>query len=152
MPLIPPVPAHRDPSQARLRAEVLGFPARYLSELPVKLRIHVQCVGFPREIQLCTGFVHARRGAVMFDGSELRALVLGVEAERLFPGDVKGYCLHKLHDPAFELTEELALGGVEPLADPGWSLGRVLRSLDLELRSIELDEGSCAVELDARAA
>ena len=154
MPLIPPVSAHRDPSQARLRAEVLGFPARYLSGLPVKLRIHVQCAGFPREIQLCTGVMQPRRGVVTFEGSELRALALGVEAERLFPGDLKGYCLHKLHDPAFEVTEELALGGVEPIADPGWSLARVLRAFDMELRSIELEEDSAAAatELGARAA
>jgi hypothetical protein len=120
--------------------ELLTFPARYLSALPVKARIRVQCRGLHREIELCSGPVEVARGVLRFGGAELRALALGAEAERLFPGDVKGYCLLKLHDPAFTVTEELALGGVEPIPDPGWPLERVLRALDLELRSVEIED------------
>lgn len=139
MPLLPPVPAARNDEPARLAQELLGFPARYLSELPIKVRIRVQTVGLHREIELTSGPVQARRGELLFGGSELRALALGAEAERLFPSDVKGYCLLKLHDPQFAVTEELTLGGVEPLADPGWPLQRVLRALELELRGVELE-------------
>ena len=140
MPLIPPVAADRaaNPRLTQQLQELLGFPARYLPDLPIKVRIRVQCAGLHREIELCSGPVEARRGALVFGGDELLALALGAEAERLFPADLKGYCLLKLHDAAFEVTDELTLGGVEPLADPGWSLARVLRALDLELRSIEI--------------
>jgi len=156
MPLIPPVPASRSATSARLVQELLAFPARYLAELPIKVRIRVQCRGLHREIELCSGPLEAaesglgsacsrsakpRRGTLRFEGSELRALALGAEAERLFPADVKGYCLLKLHDPAFEVSEELTLGGVAPIDDPGcWPLARVLAALDLELRSAEIED------------
>lgn len=153
MPLIPPVPAssiapalrggataERSAAASRLAQDLLGFPARLLSELPVKVRIRVQAAGLHREIEITTGRAEVRPGALVLGGSELRALALGAEAERLFPADVKGYCLLKLHDPAFEISEDLTLGGVEPLAEPGWSLGRVLSALELELRGAELEE------------
>jgi hypothetical protein len=41
--------------------------------------------------------------------------------------------LHKLHDASFRLSAQLTLDGVQPSAGPAWSLGRVLRWLDLEL-------------------
>jgi hypothetical protein len=155
MPLIPPVPAARAAASTRLLQELLAFPARYLPELPVKVRIRVQCRGLHREIELCSGRSDDRREAgvqpragqrtLSFEGNELRALALGAEAERLFPADVKGYCLLKLHDPAFEVTEELTLGGVEPVPDPGWSLARVLAALDLELRSAEIEDDTRAL-------
>lgn len=100
----------------------------------------MQATGLHREIEITTGRAEVRPGALILGGAELRALALGVEAERLFPADVKGYCLLKLHDPEFEISEELTLGGVEPLADAGWSLGRVLSALELELRGAELEE------------
>ena len=155
MPLLPPVTADRNPESARLAQELLGFPARYLPELPIKVRIRVQAVGLHREIELTSGSAEARRGELLFGASELRALALGAEAERLFPSDVKGYCLLKLHDPKFAVTEELTLGGVEPLADPGWTLARVLRALELELRAVELEaptEASPTRERGAEAA
>lgn len=154
MPLIPPVSADRNALHSRLFTDVLAFPARYLPELPVKVRIRAQYPGLHREIELCSGPAEARRGALVFEGSELLALALGVEAERLFPADMKGYCLLKLHDPAFEVSEELTLGGVEPIADPGWSLARVLSALELELRGIELegDTQTADAGVGARAA
>jgi hypothetical protein len=162
MPLIPPVSATRAAANNRLVQELLAFPARYLAELPVKVRIRVQCAGLHREIELYSGHAEGRQSGVVnpsarakaalrFHDGELRALALGAEAERLFPADVKGYCLLKLHDPAFEVTEELTLGGVEPIPAPGWSLARVLAALDLELRSAEV-ECDTSVECDARGA
>jgi 2-keto-3-deoxy-6-phosphogluconate aldolase len=87
-------------------------------------------------------------------GDELVALALGAEAVRLFPSDLKGYCLLKLHDPSFHATEQLTLGGVEPIAAPGWSLARVLQALELELRAIELIDDTCEAQAgsDAKAA
>jgi hypothetical protein len=155
MPLLPPVPASRAAASSRLVQELLAFPARYLAELPVKVRIRVQYAGLPREIELCSGGpVKVRRGTLRFDGSELRAIALGAEAERLFPADMKGYCLLKLHDPAFQVTDELTLGGVAPIDDPGWSLARVLAALDLELRSAEIegDTSDQHAAQDAKAA
>jgi hypothetical protein len=153
MPLIPPVAAERSAATTGLAQELLSFPARYLSELPVKVRIRVQTTGLHREIEITTGRAEVRPGALVLDGSELRALALGVEAERLFPADVKGYCLLKLHDPDFEITDDLTLGGVEPTPDPGWTLGRVLAALELELRSAELEEPQVSAPVDrARAA
>jgi hypothetical protein len=154
MPLIPPVFADRISLEQRaLQQEVLGFPAQLLPELPVKVRIRVQASGLHREIEITTGRVEVRPGALQLSGSELRALALGAEAERLFPSDLKGYCLLKLHDPAFEISEDLALGGVEPPPGPGWPLARVLAALELELRSVEIEETQAAAALDrARAA
>jgi hypothetical protein len=67
---------------------------------------------------------------------------------------MKGYCLLKLHDPAFQVTDELTLGGVAPIDDPGWSLARVLAALDLELRSAEIegDTSDQHAAQDAKAA
>jgi hypothetical protein len=153
MPLIPPVPADRNFAAARLAQELLGFPARYLAELPIKVRIRVQASGLHREIEINTGRVEPRPGALQLSGTELRALALGAEAERLFPSDVKGYCLLKLHDPGFEISEDLALGGVEPVPGPGWPLARVLAALELELRGAEIEEPQAAAAIDhARAA
>jgi hypothetical protein len=162
MPLIPPVPAARTAASTRLAQDLLTFPARYLTELPVKVRILVQCAGLHREIELCSGPVEAHKAAeanpraavrrtLTFEGGELRALALGAEAERLFPADVKGYCLLKLHDPFFVVTETLTLGGVEPVPDPGWSLARVLAALDLELRSAEIEDETRVVPVPVRA-
>ncbi|HMI94621.1 MAG TPA: hypothetical protein VK509_24775 [Polyangiales bacterium] len=151
MPLLPPVPASRSAASARLVHELLAFPARYLAELPIKVRIRVQYTGLHREIELCSGPVEARRGTLRFEGSELRALALGAEAGRLFPADVKGYCLLKLHDPAFEVSEQLTLGGVAPVEDPGWTLARVLNALDLEVRSAEIEGETADQQADQGA-
>jgi hypothetical protein len=65
-------------------------------------------------------------------------LAVGVQAERLWPADFKGFCLRKLHDPSFRLTAQAALAGAQ--ADDGlaWSLGRVLQWLELEPLSVDL--------------
>jgi hypothetical protein len=119
-------------------AEVLAFPARLLAGLPVASRFILQGLGFTPRIIWTTESTPARRDGIVFDAEEVRALAIGVQAERLWTADLKGFCLRKLHDPSFRVTELLALGGAQPSTARPWSLGRVLRWLDLELVRIEL--------------
>jgi hypothetical protein len=122
----------------RARAEVLAFPAQLLAGLPVASRFVLQGLGFSPRIVWSTEPAPASRTGIVFDAEEVRALAIGVQAERLWTADLKGFCLRKLHDPSFRVTELLALGGAQPATAPPWSLGRVLRWLDLELVRIEL--------------
>ena len=133
-------------------AEVLSLPARFVTELPLATRFVLEGLGISKRIVLDPGGIATagESGEIVFSGDEVAALVLGVQAERLWPADLKGYCLLKLHDAGFKVTDELTLGGVEPLADPGWSLTRVLRALDLELRSVEIADDT--VEAHQKAA
>jgi hypothetical protein len=117
--------------------ELLGFPALHLPRLPLHVRISVQALGFAHPIMLHSGVRAAPEqracSAIAFDGEELAAVALAVQAERMWPADFKGFCLHKLHDASFRLGAQLALAGAQPSEGPPWSLGRVLRWLDLEL-------------------
>jgi hypothetical protein len=122
-------------------AEALAMPALHLSELPVATRFILQGHGITREMVWSTNPAArpwADDGRISFTVDEVLALALGAQAERLWSSDLKGYCLRKLHDPSFLVTEGLALGGAEPDRGRPWSLGRVLRWLDLELVGIEL--------------
>lgn len=135
------------------QTEVLAFPAQLLGALPVASRFVLQGLGFSLRIVWSTESVPASRDGVVFDADEVRALATGVQAERLWAADLKGFCLRKLHDPSFRVTELLALGGAQPSTDRLWSLGRVLRWLDLELTRIELATSDAhAAESDAHAA
>jgi hypothetical protein len=128
---------------ARLaRRELLELPARHLGGLPVAMRIGVQLSGFAHAIELVSRHRDAPAGTLTFDLEELRALAIATQAERIWAADFKGYCLLKLHEPSFRVTEILALGGAQPSAAPPWSLGQVLRGLDLALLGIELLPGS----------
>jgi hypothetical protein len=88
----------------------------------------------------------------MFGPAELEALVLGVEAERLWPGDVRGICLRKRLDPGFKLEAQEALCGAQPLPCAPLSLADVLARLDLRLRSATLAEPREQLDRTARAA
>ena len=121
-------------------AEVLALPAEHLTGLPLETSFILEGHGFACEIVWSTGVVSEprRAGQLLFDAAEVRALVLGVQAERLWPSDLKGFCLRKLHDPCFQITEGLALGGAQPDLRSPWSVGRLLRWLDIELVGVEL--------------
>jgi hypothetical protein len=117
-------------------AELISFPAVHLPRLPLHVRINVEAAGFAHAITLCSGVAATSKpaaGAIVFEADELHAIALAVQSERMWPADFKGFCLHKLHDPSFRLGAQLALDGAQPSAGPPWSLGRVLRWLDLEL-------------------
>ncbi|MFI5306413.1 MAG: hypothetical protein ACHQ53_03610 [Polyangiales bacterium] len=126
---------------ARAREELLQLPAEHLSGLPVSVRITAQGLGIAHPIRLDSGRFkdgnELPRG-IVFDGDEIRAIAVGVQAERLWPADFKGFCLRKLHDPSFRITPGLALGGAQPDAVKPWSLGRVLSWLEIELCEAEL--------------
>jgi hypothetical protein len=134
------LPVSRDAplAQGSIR-ELLGFPAEHLPALPVQTRISLQGLGIAHPITWTTGPAAERSGEIAFGGEELRAIALGVQAERLWPSDLKGFCLRKLHDPSFRVTAQLTLDGAQPEPGPSWPLARVLRWLELELREVELD-------------
>jgi hypothetical protein len=114
------------------------LPAEHLAGLPVSVRIIAQGLGIAHPIRLDSGCNRELPQGIVFDGDELRAIALGVQAERLWPADFKGFCLRKLHDPSFRVTPGLALGGAQPDSLKPWSLGRVLGWLELELYEAEL--------------
>jgi hypothetical protein len=124
-------------SEAAL-GEVLAFPAEHLGGLPVATRFVMQGLGISQPIVWTSEAKPDCRDGIVFDAEELRALVSGVQAERLWPADLKGFCLRKLHDSSFRVNEPLVLGGAQPVRERPWSLGRVLRWFDLELERIDL--------------
>lgn len=132
----------RGPGQlgARQRGELLQLSAEHLSGLPMAVRITVQGLGITHPIRLASHRGSELPQGIVFDGDEVRAIALGVQAERLWPADFKGYCLRKLHDPSFRVTPGLALGGAQPDAVKPWSLGCVLGWLELELCEAELTD------------
>ena len=96
-------------------AEVLALPARHVTELPLETRFILEGHGFAHELVWTTQAAARSSGRqLVFAASEVQALVTAVQAERLWSSDVKGYCLRKLHDPSFEVTTGLALGGAQP--------------------------------------
>jgi hypothetical protein len=118
--------------------ELLSFPMKLLPELPVGLRIAVEVPGIHRRIVLDLGPVSGRdASAITFESAEIRALAIGVESERLRPADVKGFCLRKLQDPSFHVTEQLALDGARPSEGRALSLARVLEAIELEFLGFE---------------
>lgn len=155
------------------RSELQALPARLLTKLPVETRIFVQAAGTKTEFVFTTALDAparkpggTRRQPCWLTASELDALVLGVEAERVFAADLTGFALRKLHDPKFRITEEHALAGAqhpdtwqdevdEHGSRPAMALGELLELLDLEITGIELGPLTPAVAPDsipARAA
>jgi hypothetical protein len=140
--------------------ELLGFPAGLLSDLPEPMLLRLHVAGAPVPVYLATyplaldPPVLADR--VMFDRSELRALLQGVEADRIWHADFLGYCFEKWRSPGFHLSAEDALSGVNTVNTVnsvdaegearGWTLARVLRRLQAQLISVELlsDGDSCS--------
>jgi hypothetical protein len=139
------------------RSEVLGFAAQLLPALPLEIKIGVQANGLPSVIQIASkSHAPAESGALgaeglWFDGEELRALAVAAQSERIWSSDFKGYCLRKLHDPSFRVTEAMALSGARPDTEPAWSLARVLHWLELDLVAIEFSESKNETEAQTAA-
>lgn len=112
--------------------ELLSFPARELKGLPVPVRIELQASGIHHAIVWTSEPIEGPAEGLVFDGDEVRAIAIGVEADRLWPADLKGFCLRKLHDPSFRVTQGAALDGAQPSLGPAWALDRILRWLELE--------------------
>jgi len=130
--------------QKRVQNELLSFPARLLIDLPEGVRFTVHGLGITGEVVLSTSKFLVPPGAsasarLTFSGEELRAIAIGVQAERLSHADLKGYCLLKLHDPGFRVTERIALNGAQPADEAAWTLGRVLQRLELQLATVEFE-------------
>jgi hypothetical protein len=113
--------------------ELLSFPARHLGGLPLPVRIDLEAHGIAHEIVWTSELRCAPPRSIAFDADEVRAIGIGVQAERLWPADFRGLCLRKLHDPSFRVTAQTALSGAQPDPGPAWSLARVLSTLELQL-------------------
>lgn len=121
-------------------AEALALPAAALTALPVDARFILEGLGFAREIVWTSepSPDPDPHGRITFRAAEVEALVIAAQSERLWSSDLRGFCLRKLHDPTWVVTRGVALDGAEPDGGVAWSVGRVLRSLDLELVGVEL--------------
>src|SRR5262245_8453858 len=125
----PPVPL--------MVAEVLGFPIRWLLDLP--LPTSLMC-SLPHEgglVLLATGSAAPVPSAVpAFVGPEILALALAAEHDRGTPATMAAWVAKK---PSWRLTTIEAIGRlgyeVKPL---GWSTGQVLRALGLTLDEVWL--------------
>ena len=132
---------------AAFEGELLKCPVAWLPDLPVATGFVLEAPGIPVEIRCITTRLaeqdgeDGRRSAAFLDGEELRAVALAVQAERLTSADFRGFCLLKLQDPGFRITEEIALAGAqasEQERSRPWALGRILAALGVELRAAEL--------------
>jgi hypothetical protein len=134
------------PDLEQARREISSLPARLLTKLPVETRIIVQATVTKAEFVLTTApdapavVARGARGLPCWlAASEVDAVVLGVETERMFASDLTAVALRKLHDRSFRVTDEHALGGAQlPENRPAMTLGEVLDALDLEIVGIEL--------------
>ena len=103
----------------RFASELLRFPLAYLCDLPLATSFVLEARGIPIEIRCMSarsaflGSGNQVRGAIFLDADELRAVALGVAAERLTSGDFRGLCLLKLADPGFRIDETFALAGAQ---------------------------------------
>jgi hypothetical protein len=89
----------------------------------------------------------AARAIITFDRDELRALVLGVEADRIWHREFLGFCFEKWRAPAFRVSSETALGGANPDPQIAWSTASFLRRLQARLTAVECVEDALAGDL-----
>lgn len=122
-------------------AELAAFRASLLPDLPDPVSIWIAIEGAPVPVQLTTSVLTSPQGslapAIVFDGEELRALVAGIEADRIWRKDLLALCFDKWRRPEYRLTRDDALAGANP--DPGgWSLERVLARVGAAITHVEL--------------
>jgi hypothetical protein len=134
-------PLERGNSSVAARA-LLDFPARWLPDLPEPISISLLVAGAPVPVVLATT-PHSEEAAVLaatirYERDELRALVLGVEADRIWHREFLGFCFEKWRRPTFRLSLTEALGGANPDHEqPAWSLERILHRL--QARQVHID-------------
>lgn len=143
---VPPTPAEVPPTPIQSIAvrEVLGLQARFTPALPLSTTLLCQrgpLTADPTPLCITTSraaYVVAReRGWDVLVGGELAALVVAVEHDRAGPGELAQWCARKRADQQWRLTYEVAVGlAAEPLVTRGWSVGRVLAVLGLELLGV----------------
>ncbi|HKU39610.1 MAG TPA: hypothetical protein VJR89_15730 [Polyangiales bacterium] len=129
-------------------APLLNLPAHLVPDLPLPVTLWLELEGAPSRVQLTTrSRAEADRACprgsladvIVFDREELRALIAGVEADRIWRKDLLGLCFDKWRKPEHRLTEADALAGAN--ADPQqWSLERVLARLGAAVEHMELGD------------
>lgn len=121
--------------------EILGFPANLLIELPIPTYFTLGIPGVDGEFVWSTASREALSDSStepVFDKSEVAALIAAAESERAWDTDLAAWVAAKRDDPGFRIDLETALERTAPVADQGWSVGRVLRWYGCELREVEI--------------
>jgi hypothetical protein len=119
--------------------------------------LQLRVPGSPVPVVLWTGQQQRRESApvladiVVFDGAELDAIVTACEADRLWHSDFLGLCFEKWRTPNVPVRAAELLAGANAEPDAGWSLGRVLTRLGIEVETIEIDVEPVARPLHAAA-
>lgn len=122
--------------------EALAFSARLLGELPLppSFGLHVQ--GVPGVVRVALEPSAAERaraeGEVVLDRGEWHAVVLGAEADRLWPVDFAALCRRKRSEPAFRIEPETTLAGAQPDPAEEWSVAGVLERVGADVLAIDV--------------
>lgn len=124
--------------------EVLGYPLRLLSGLPLPSTLLCRREGAPGAWQLVvlttsrTAYVAAReRGVAAFVGGEFELLALSTEHDRAPPVEVSKWLDRKVADPDWRLAGGSAIGQLaERPRSRGWTVAAVLRALDMQLLAV----------------
>ena len=137
-------------------AELWALPVRLLVPLPLPTTALCRAEGVPAPVVLTSSkaaytAARARRWPI-FVGSELSAMALAAENDRLVPADVVGWCARKAEDGGWKVSVAGAhgLGEVmgKGLEARGWTFGQLLRAAGLGLLEVVAgdDEGAELVE------
>lgn len=117
--------------------EVLGFPIRWLLELPLPTSLLCSVAHEGGLVLLATGLAAPVPTAMpAFVGPEISALALAAEHDRATHVTMRAWIAKK---PDWRLTSIEALGKLGHKVEPlGWSTGQVLRALGLQLDEVWL--------------
>lgn len=117
-------------------AEVGRMPARCLLELPVPPALGLHVPGLEEVVRVSVdGEVEG--GEIGLDLDEWRALVIGAEADRVWPRDLTAMLRRKVAEPAYRIDLFETLAGGQPDAEESWNLGEVLDRLGVSILSVE---------------
>jgi len=77
--------------------------------------------------------------SICYTADEVRALVLGIEADRIWHREFLGFCFEKWRKPSFRVSIVEALDGANPdYEQPAWSFERILRRLQARITGVEV--------------
>jgi hypothetical protein len=131
-------------STARMRS-LLEFPGRWLIDLPEPVVLHLRVAGAPVPVSFVThatascGEAPVLAASISYLPDELHALVLGVEADRIWHREFLGFCFEKWRRPTFRLSVAEALDGANPDHEqPAWSCERILQRLQARVAGFEI--------------
>ncbi len=147
--------------QVKFIHEISLLNAKLLPSLPLPVTVWVDVPGAPVPVCVTTAATAGDRGHeqpalaphIVFDRDELAALVLGVEADRVWRKDLLGFCFEKWRRPAVRITPSYALDGAEPDADTAaWTLGDVLHRLGATILRVDFTDREAPPSIVPRAA